>query len=154
MKKLEKKLAKWKNICLYYFTERYLVIFRSHRLMVRTSPFHGGNTGSNPVGITIFKNHSEESLQSVCFKLFFSKILEKKIPTSKNKYSKTPAITWLKTSGGVKTALKTKQKTNTNFLFFSNVFNLITPALISKIKNIGVSKINPKTIIVFAMKAM
>ena len=25
---------------------------RSHRLMVRTSPFHGGNMGSNPVGIT------------------------------------------------------------------------------------------------------
>ena len=24
----------------------------SHRLMVRTSPFHGGNMGSNPVGIT------------------------------------------------------------------------------------------------------
>lgn len=23
--------------------------------MVRTSPFHGGNTGSNPVGVTIFK---------------------------------------------------------------------------------------------------
>lgn len=24
----------------------------SHRLMVRTSPFHGGNMGSSPVGIT------------------------------------------------------------------------------------------------------
>lgn len=24
----------------------------SHRLMVRTPPFHGGNMGSNPVGIT------------------------------------------------------------------------------------------------------
>lgn len=23
-----------------------------HRLMVRTPPFHGGNTGSNPVGVT------------------------------------------------------------------------------------------------------
>ena len=32
----------------------YMLLFlrRSHRLMVRTSPFHGGNMGSNPVGIT------------------------------------------------------------------------------------------------------
>ena len=28
----------------------------SHRLMVRTSPFHGGNMGSSPVGITIKKS--------------------------------------------------------------------------------------------------
>ncbi len=25
---------------------------RPHRLMVRTSPFHGGNRGSNPLGVT------------------------------------------------------------------------------------------------------
>ena len=31
---------------------------RSHRLMVRTSPFHGGNMGSNPVGITNLKRGS------------------------------------------------------------------------------------------------
>lgn len=30
-----------------------LFLRRSHRLMARTSPFHGGNMGSNPVGITI-----------------------------------------------------------------------------------------------------
>lgn len=32
-----------------------LFLRRSHRLMVRTSPFHGGNMGSNPVGITNLK---------------------------------------------------------------------------------------------------
>lgn len=35
--------------CLYTFTQFWLW---SHRLMVRTPPFHGGNMGSNPVGIT------------------------------------------------------------------------------------------------------
>ena len=30
----------------------HLLNIWSHRLMVRTSPFHGGNMGSNPVGIT------------------------------------------------------------------------------------------------------
>lgn len=30
----------------------------SHRLMVRTSPFHGGNMGSSPVGITNNKSPS------------------------------------------------------------------------------------------------
>lgn len=35
-----------------------LFLRRSHRLMVRTSPFHGGNMGSNPVGITNLKRGS------------------------------------------------------------------------------------------------
>ena len=32
---------------------RSSLAIRPHRLMVRTPPFHGGNTGSNPVGVTI-----------------------------------------------------------------------------------------------------
>ena len=28
------------------------LFIRPHRLMVRTSPFHGGNRGSNPLGVT------------------------------------------------------------------------------------------------------
>lgn len=35
-----------------------LFLRRSHRLMARTSPFHGGNMGSNPVGITNLKRGS------------------------------------------------------------------------------------------------
>ena len=27
-------------------------VFRPHGQVVKTSPFHGGNTGSNPVGVT------------------------------------------------------------------------------------------------------
>ena len=40
---------------------------RSHRLMVRTSPFHGGNMGSSPVGITNLKRGSLYFL-FFCFK--------------------------------------------------------------------------------------
>ena len=29
-----------------------IIFFWPHRLMVRTSPFHGGNRGSNPLGVT------------------------------------------------------------------------------------------------------
>jgi hypothetical protein len=39
-----KKTLKFSIFHFYYL--------RPHRLMVRTSPFHGGNMGSNPVGVT------------------------------------------------------------------------------------------------------
>jgi hypothetical protein len=39
-----------------------LFFIRPHRLVVRTSPFHGGNRGSNPLGVT-------KSLKE-CFKAF------------------------------------------------------------------------------------
>ena len=45
-KKVKKTLAKLKKICYYNF------VVRLHGQAVKTPPFHGGNRGSNPLGVT------------------------------------------------------------------------------------------------------
>ncbi len=44
--------------------------FRPHRLMVRTPPFHGGNMGSNPVGVTNKKAASKYCAAFFILKLY------------------------------------------------------------------------------------
>ncbi len=47
-----------KNTCIFFFGMiTYLMLMRCLRLLgqaVKTSPFHGGNTGSIPVGVIFY----------------------------------------------------------------------------------------------------
>ena len=55
-KKVEKTLAICTQVCYINLRSRLRVIYiRLHGQAVKTSPFHGGNTGSIPVGVTEYK---------------------------------------------------------------------------------------------------
>ena len=54
-------------------------VFWPHRLTVRTSPFHGENTGSNPVGVTNYAIFY--SLKNMFLQKLFLNLLSLKFKT-------------------------------------------------------------------------
>ena len=46
--------------------ESYMIITGPHGQAVKTSPFHGGNTGSIPVGVIFYADMAQLAEQLIC----------------------------------------------------------------------------------------